>query len=300
MVFKDLVSIRFKELQKEICQKIAICDGFGQFVFEEWNREEGGGGISSQIQDGYLIEKGGVNFSAVEGKLPPAIEKNFGVENVNFFATGVSIVIHPKNPWIPIIHMNIRYFEMDGGRSWFGGGIDLTPHYIVLQDAKFFHEQLKLACDEFDLDYYPQFKNWADNYFYIPHRKETRGVGGIFFDKLEATSEKSIQDLLNFVLKIGNSFIPIYTAILNKYREKPYTQQEKNWQFQRRGRYVEFNLVYDAGTKFGLETNGRTESILMSLPPMATWVGPFIAEKDSLEEFTLNHLKKGHDWLIAE
>ncbi len=297
MDFRYQVSEWFKELQVEICRQLEECDGFGKFNFESWERSEGGGGNSASLLEGMLIEKGGVNFSAVEGVLPKTLEKAFGIVNTHFFATGVSIVMHPINPWIPIIHMNIRYFEMDGGRCWFGGGIDLTPHYIVAEDACFFHKEVKGVCDEFNETFYPRFKKWADDYFFIPHRNETRGVGGIFFDRLEPDEETSVVQYFDFVKRVGKSFFPIYAYFLNKNRAKSYTEVEKHWQLIRRGRYAEFNLIYDAGTKFGLETNGRIESILMSLPPLASWPVDYNLRQGGPEEFTKKNLVKGVNWI---
>ncbi|MBA3705566.1 MAG: coproporphyrinogen III oxidase, partial [Bacteroidetes bacterium] len=196
-----------------------------------------------------------------------------------------------------IIHMNVRYFEMDNGIWWFGGGIDLTPHYVNEEDAKFFHTALKTACDKHNTAYYSKFKKWADDYFFIPHRKETRGIGGIFFDKLTATPETTKEQLFAFVKDIGNSFAPTYTQLMNKNKNKIYSEANKQWQLLRRGRYVEFNLVYDKGTKFGLETNGRIESILMSLPENASWLYNYSPEKNSAEEKTLSFLKKEIEWV---
>jgi len=297
MEFREEVKNWFLTLQDAICNELEQIDGSAQFISEIWNRPEGGGGKSNSITNGRLLEKGGVNFSAVEGALPKSLEKAFGVENVNFFATGVSIVIHPINPHMPIIHMNVRYFEMDGGRSWFGGGIDLTPHYIIREDAHFFHQFLKETCDRYQPEYYPKFKEWADQYFFIKHRNETRGIGGIFFDRMEAGLGRSIQEIFEFVKGVGEAFVPIYKHFLVKYQDRPYSENEKKWQWIRRGRYVEFNLVYDAGTKFGLETNGRIESILMSLPPMASWPSDTQSIIGNPETFTLKHLKKGIDWI---
>ncbi|MCL4114052.1 UNVERIFIED_CONTAM: hypothetical protein GTU68_064866 [Idotea baltica] len=217
-------------------------------------------------------------------------------EGKEFFATGVSIVLHPCNPHMPIIHMNVRYFEM-GTSWWFGGGIDLTPHYVVPSEAKFFHRKLKEVCDASDPSYYPKFKDWADDYFFIRHRMETRGVGGIFFDRLTADLDKSQNQIFDFVLNVGNAFIPIYKHLFLENSDSPYTQKEKQWQLVRRGRYTEFNLVWDRGTKFGLETGGRTESILMSLPPLAKWVYAEEPEEGTPELATLSYLKKGVDWV---
>jgi coproporphyrinogen III oxidase len=218
-------------------------------------------------------------------------------EKVDFFATGVSIVIHPQSPMVPIIHMNVRYFEMSNGVFWFGGGIDLTPHYIVDEDAQWFHQQLKDACDKHNVEYYPKFRTWADDYFFNAHRNETRGIGGIFFDYQKVDETRDKNQLFEFVKSIGEAFAPIYTHYMNKNKDIPYTEREKEFQALRRGRYVEFNLVHDRGTKFGLETNGRTESILMSMPPMAQWVYNYQAEEGSEEERTLSLLKKGMEWV---
>jgi coproporphyrinogen III oxidase len=214
-----------------------------------------------------------------------------------FYATGVSLVIHPLSPMIPIIHMNVRYFEMGDNLKWFGGGIDLTPIYVVEDDARFFHRELKQTCDRFDVAYYPEFKKWADDYFYIKHRNETRGIGGIFFDRLMASSHHSLDQRYDFISAVGETFLPTYSEIVAGNQSKHFTEAQKNWQLLRRGRYVEFNLVYDRGTKFGLESQGRTESILMSLPSLASWTYNYIPEVNSAEQKTLNLLKKGIDWV---
>jgi coproporphyrinogen III oxidase len=198
---------------------------------------------------------------------------------------------------VPIIHMNIRYFEMNTGVKWLGGGIDLTPHYIVKEDAGFFHGQLRKVCDKHHPEYYQRFKKWADDYFYISHRKETRGIGGIFFDRLNSDQNMSFEKNLDFWKEVGETFLPTYSELINRNKNKPFTEKNKEWQLLRRGRYVEFNLVYDKGTKFGLETNGRVESILMSLPKLAGWEYEFKVEKDSEEEKTLSLLKKGLNWI---
>lgn len=301
MITKEQVAYAYKQIQDEICAGLELADGKGKFEEELWTREGGGGGRTRIIQNGNVLEKGGVNFSAVEGKLPDNIKKAFGVNEDDFFATGVSIVIHPNNPWVPIIHMNIRYFEMISGEKelrWFGGGIDLTPHYVIDEDAQFFHKSLKTTCDRFKNDFYPRFKKWADDYFFIKHRNETRGIGGIFYDRLNPESTGlSWDEIFEFSKAVGRTFLPMYTELIARNREKSFTPQQKEWQFQRRSRYVEFNLVYDAGTKFGLETNGRIESILMSLPPQANWVYDFKPQPGTEEEKTLALLKKGIDWI---
>jgi coproporphyrinogen III oxidase len=249
------------------------------------------------MRHGNVIEKGGVNYSEVYGKTPEKILNQFGLDAKEFFATGVSIVLHPENPMVPIIHMNIRYFELSNGKFWFGGGIDLTPHYLDKIDAQFFHTKLKAICDKHDANYYKEFKHWADDYFFIKHRKETRGIGGIFFDHLGEDEDFTKAERLEFVKDIGLSFAPIYTYLMNKNAKLPYGQRQKEWQSLRRGRYVEFNLVYDKGTKFGLETDGRVESILMSLPANAGWEYDYQPLKGSAEAQTLSALKKGINWV---
>ncbi len=301
---RETITTWLKNLQDEICAGLEQADGQSKFQEDLWQREEGGGGRTRIIQNGAVIEKGGVLFSAVEGDAPdflfrekehsaPATEKK---TKPKFFASGVSIVIHPASPMVPIIHMNIRYFEMDGGIRWLGGGIDLTPHYIVAEDAQFFHEALKKTCDTHHPAYYEKFKTWADDYFYITHRKETRGIGGIFFDRLVSEGEMSFEKNLEFWKAVGETFLPVYTELIRRNKNKTFTERHKQWQLLRRGRYVEFNLVYDKGTRFGLETNGRVESILMSLPKLASWEYDFKTEPGSEEEKTLNLLKKGIHW----
>ncbi len=297
MLTKGQISEWFKDLQDSICRAIEQADGKAVFQEDLWTREGGGGGRSRIIQEGKVIEKGGVNFSAVYGETPETILRALKLEKADFFATGVSIVMHPKNPYVPIIHMNVRYFEMTNGIWWFGGGIDLTPHYVEPTDAVFFHETLQAVCDKHQPHYYPKFKAWADDYFYIKHRKETRGIGGIFFDHLADEGSIDKAQRWAFVQEVGNAFAPIYTYYMNKNKNLPYTPKEKEWQFLRRGRYVEFNLVYDKGTKFGLDTDGRTESILMSLPPQANWVYNFQPKPQSKEAETLGWLRKGVDWV---
>ena len=294
------ITTYFQSLQDEICAALSEADG-GTFREDSWDRPGGGGGRARVIR-GNHIEKGGVNFSAVHGDLPPQAAASLHVdpEETGFYATGVSIVLHPRNPHVPIIHMNVRYFELDGGRFWFGGGIDLTPHYVVPEQAAYFHQQLKNTCDRFDEAYYPKFKNWADDYFFIPHRNETRGVGGIFFDRLEPNTEgKDKRTLFDFTAAVGETFVPTYLHLLALNKDLPFTEREADWQKLRRGRYVEFNLVWDRGTKFGLTTNGRTESILMSLPPLAGWEYDFQPEAGSREAETLGALVKGREWLVG-
>lgn len=303
-ITKESITDWLKTLQDTICRSLETEDGLAKFKEENWEREEGGGGRSRVIENGQVIEKGGVMFSAVSGKTPDFLfkEKEHSIsgtspQETTFFATGISIVIHPQSPLVPIIHMNIRYFEMSNGTKWLGGGIDLTPHYIVDEDARFFHKQLKSVCDKHHESYYPKFKTWADDYFFINHRKETRGIGGIFFDRLNQNEFLNFEQNFAFWQDVGRAFAGIYVELMHKNKTKPYTPEQKQWQLLRRGRYVEFNLVYDKGTKFGLETNGRIESILMSLPANASWLYDFKTKQDSEEQNTLNKLKKGINWI---
>ncbi|NEU67180.1 oxygen-dependent coproporphyrinogen oxidase [Spirosoma agri] len=295
---KETITAFFIDLQDRICQSLEGADEVGTFREDAWERPGGGGGRSRTLTNGAVIEKGGVGFSAVHGEATESTLRSLNLtEPAEFYATGVSIVLHPHNPMVPIIHMNVRYFEMSSGQCWFGGGIDLTPHYVVEEDARWFHQTLKSVCDRHDPAYHAKFKPWADDYFYIPHRQETRGIGGIFFDYLKPADAAHKADLFAFVQDVGNTFAPIYTHFMHKNRDLPFGEREKQWQLLRRGRYVEFNLVWDRGTKFGLETNGRTESILMSMPPQANWAYDFRPESGSREEQTLTQLRKGIDWV---
>lgn len=298
MTNKEHVANSYQTIQDEICVALEQADAQARFEGEIWKRDGGGGGRTRIIQNGAVIERGGVNFSAVYGKLPEAVKKAFKVEEENFYATGISIVIHPHNPWVPIIHMNIRYFELNEETRWFGGGIDLTPHYVVMDDAKFFHGELKKICDQYNLSFYSRFKKWADDYFFIKHRQETRGIGGIFYDRLQPmNTDLTYTEILNFSIQLGKSFAPIYTELITRNNNKAFTKENKDWQLMRRSRYVEFNLVYDSGTKFGLETNGRIESILMSLPPEAKWSYNYKPTLGTPEAETLDLLKKGINWI---
>lgn len=293
---KEDIAAEFKRIQESICAQIAEVDGKANFQSDVWKRGEGGGGDTRILQDGDVWEKAGVNFSQVHGPVSEKMMHSFKFPEGDFFATGVSIVMHPRNPYIPIIHMNIRYFELDAENWWFGGGIDLTPIYVEEEEAQLFHQQLKATCDKHDVGFYPKYKAWADDYFFIPHRGETRGIGGIFFDRLSCpASEKG--RLFDFVKDVGQLFAPLYTQIVQRKRNRIYNQENKNWQSIRRSRYVEFNLIYDKGTRFGLESGGRTESILMSLPPMAEWHYNYAPQANSEELRTLQLLKKGKAWI---
>lgn len=298
MITKEQIAADYQQIQDEICAGLEQLDGLAKFQEELWNRDGGGGGRTRVIQHGHVLEKGGVNFSAVEGKLPEAVKNAFQVDEEDFFATGVSIVIHPNHPWVPIIHMNIRYFEMSDKVRWFGGGIDLTPHYVIEEDARYFHQALKNVCDQYEASFYQKFKSWADDYFYIKHRQETRGIGGVFYDRLNPeTAGLTWESIFEFSKALARTFVPVYSKLVNRNRHKVFSPEEKEWQYQRRSRYAEFNLVYDAGTKFGLETNGRIESILMSLPPQANWAYNSQPADGSAEAQTLSLLKKGLNWV---
>lgn len=296
---RNEIADSYRDIQSLICEQIEKTDGKGSFHKDAWQREGGGGGLTRVMSEGEILEKAGVNFSAVEGAITPAMAKMPGMDGNWFFATGVSIVMHPHSPHVPIIHMNIRYFETDSGNYWFGGGIDLTPHYVVEDQAEYFHKSLKNVCDQYDSKWYPDFKKRADDYFFIPHRNETRGIGGIFYDHLSEDSQHSKADIHQFSLSVGRLFPKVYSELIDQNRRKSFTDSEKEWQKLRRGRYVEFNLVYDRGTRFGLLSNGRTESILMSLPKEANWYYDFQTKSGSAEEKTLKLLRKEIDWVKA-
>ncbi|KAG8625584.1 hypothetical protein KVT40_005985 [Elsinoe batatas] len=299
-----------KSKQEEIVNAISAVDGT-KFQIDRWDRPNGGGGITCVLQDGNVFEKAGVNTSIVYGSLPrAAIQKmrvnhkalDPDVESLEFFAAGLSLVLHPKNPMCPTVHLNYRYFETmhsDGSPNawWFGGGTDLTPTYLFDEDVIHFHRTIKDACDKHDKDYYSRFKKWCDDYFFVKHRNESRGVGGIFFDDLDE-QEKDQESLFSFVQECADAFLPSYLPILDKRKDMPYTEKEREWQQLRRGRYVEFNLVHDRGTSFGLNTPGaRIESILMSLPLTARWEYMHAPEKGSREERILSVLRKPAEWV---
>ncbi len=295
---KKEIEAWLRDFQDRLCKALEVCDGAATFQEDAWQHETGGGGRSRIIQNGGIFEKGGVNFSAVSGEMPAAAATKLLMPDPRYFATGVSVVLHPQNPMVPIIHMNVRYLEAGNGEAWFGGGIDLTPIYLNADQARFFHEQLQSVCNQHHPAFYPRFKQWADDYFYLPHRQETRGVGGIFFDRLTAAQEElTLEQLFAFVQAVAEVFAPTYTTIVDQNRYLPYTEKQREWQLLRRGRYVEFNLVHDRGTRFGLETGGRVESILMSLPTYASWKYNYKPEPGSPEENTQNSLKKNIDWL---
>ncbi len=299
---KDKFYYYIQKLQDSITSKLEELDGTAKFQQDLWEREEGGGGRTRVIENGTVFEKGGVNISKVHGPLPKSMQNYFGVEDVDFFACGLSLVIHPKSPMVPTVHANWRYFEMydkEGNivDQWFGGGQDLTPYYLFDEDATHFHAVCKKACDAHKPEFYPAYKKKCDDYFWNTHRNEARGVGGLFFDYCKATEETSMEDWYNFVTEVGDSFLEAYAPIVEKRKDLPYSQEHRDWQEIRRGRYVEFNLVHDKGTLFGLKTNGRIESILMSLPPHVQWRYDHHPEKGSVEEKLIEVLQSPKDWV---
>jgi coproporphyrinogen III oxidase len=294
---REQVTSFMQDLQDEICRGLEQADGLSVFSEDKWNHHSGGGGRSRVISQGAVFEKGGVNFSAVEGKLPSFLGPHITPGAAHFFATGVSIVIHPNSPLVPIIHANVRYFESDAGDCWFGGGIDLTPVFVVDHQARHFHRTLKATCDRFEDGAYARYRDAADHYFFIPHRNETRGIGGIFYDYLKPDQPHSREKLFDFTREVGRTFLPAYLPIVEEQKKLEWTGDQKKWQLIRRGRYVEFNLVYDKGTRFGLETGGRTESILMSLPEHASWIYNHRPAPGSEEERSLGLFRKGVNWV---
>lgn len=302
MSIKDQFEKHIFKLQDKICFELEKLDSKSNFVEDKWQREEGGGGRTRIISNGDVFEKGGVNVSVVHGELPQLFKEKFNSKEATFYACGISLVIHPYSPKIPTVHANWRYFEMYDENnqlktSWFGGGSDLTPYYLDKDDAKHFHTVNKKACDKHDPNYYLKFKKACDQYFYNSHRKESRGIGGIFFDYMKADEKHSMQDHLDFAICSSNSFLDAYTPIVKKHQDKPFNSEQKIWQEIRRGRYVEFNLLHDRGTLFGIKTNGRTESILMSLPSTVRWEYNHQPNQGSEEEKLLEILKKPIDWV---
>ena len=299
---KDKFYKYIQELQDKITSKLEEVDGSATFREDLWSRPEGGGGRTRVIENGAVFEKGGVNISKVHGPLAPAMQKHFGVGDVDFFACGLSLVLHPKNPMAPTVHANWRYFEMYDKQgkmvdAWFGGGQDLTPYYLFEEDAVHFHRTCREVCDRHDPDFYPDFRKKCDAYFWNTHREEARGVGGLFFDYCRPSDKRSLEDWYNFVADVGKSFLEAYIPIIEKRKDLDYSSEERNWQEIRRGRYVEFNLVHDKGTLFGLKTNGRIESILMSLPPHVQWVYDHHPEPGSAEAKLLEVLRQPRMWV---
>ena len=291
------------DLQDRICNELAAADGGAEFVEDSWDRPEGGGGRSRVITNGAVFEKGGVNFSHVHGNQMPASATAHRPElqGRNFEAMGVSLVMHPKNPKVPTSHANVRFFiaEKEGEEPvwWFGGGFDLTPYYGNEEDCVFWHQVAKDACDPFGEDVYPRYKKWCDDYFFLKHRGEPRGIGGLFFDDL---NELGFDQSFALMQSIGNAYTKAYVPIVERRRDESYGEAERDFQLHRRGRYVEFNLVFDRGTLFGLQTGGRTESILMSLPPEVRWDYNWAPEPGTEEERLTDFYLQSRDWLGLE
>ncbi|MBD2206489.1 oxygen-dependent coproporphyrinogen oxidase [Calothrix sp. FACHB-1219] len=318
---KQRVSRFMQQLQDEITQALTKLDGVASFHEDSWQRPEGGGGRSRVLRDGAIFEQAGVNFSEVWGShLPPSIlTQRPEAAGHGFYATGTSLVLHPRNPYVPTVHLNYRYFEA-GPVWWFGGGADLTPYYPFAEDAQHFHQTLKQACDRHHSEYYQVFKRWCDEYFYLKHRGETRGIGGLFLDyqdgqgtiyhgpdpngeaakysnQVGALPQRTWEEIFALVQDCGRAFLPAYLPIVERRHQTEYGDRERNFQLYRRGRYVEFNLVYDRGTIFGLQTNGRTESILMSLPPLVRWEYGYQPEANTPEAELYETFLKPQDWI---
>jgi coproporphyrinogen III oxidase len=297
---KQAVKNYLLQLQDKICAALQDEDGSGKFIEDSWQREEGGGGRSRVMENGGVIEKGGVNFSHVFGNKMPASATAHRPELAgrSFEAMGVSLVIHPHNPYVPTSHANVRFFiaEKEGAEPvwWFGGGYDLTPYYGNEEDCKHWHGTAKNACDPLGQDIYPTFKKWCDDYFYLKHRNEARGVGGLFFDDY---NRESFDHSFALMRAVGDSYIKAYQPIVAARKNTAYGEHERNFQLYRRGRYVEFNLVYDRGTLFGLQTGGRTESILMSLPPLVKWQYNWQPEVDSPEAKLYTDFLPAREWI---
>lgn len=299
---KHAVKDYLLNLQDSICSELEAEDGGAVFVEDGWERAEGGGGRSRVLTDGAVIEKGGVNFSHVHGTQMPASATAHRPELAgrSFEAMGVSLVIHPSNPYVPTSHANVRFFiaEKPGADPvwWFGGGYDLTPYYGNREDCQHWHQTAADACAPFGEDHYPRFKKWCDDYFYLKHRDEPRGVGGLFFDDY---NEQDFEQCFAFMRAVGDSYVPAYRPIVAKRKDIEFGERERQFQLYRRGRYVEFNLVYDRGTLFGLQTGGRTESILMSLPPLVRWEYDWQPEPGTPEADLYETYLKHQDWIAS-
>ena len=292
----------FKTLQAHICDALESIDGKACFRSDEWSRadisgQKGGGGVTRILAGGAVFEKAGVNFSQVQGTMSADFAAKLGAsrEEVPFFATGVSLVIHPFSPMVPTTHANWRFLQL-GEKQWFGGGADLTPYYIEDEDATHFHATMKNVCDKYSPDYYPRFKKWCDEYFYLPHRQETRGIGGLFFDYIGRDDGADLETFFPFVRDLGFAFTEQYLPIVARRKDTAFTEEQKKFQLLRRGRYVEFNLLYDRGTHFGLQTNGRIESILMSLPAVVHWDYCPEVRPGSREEYLIKTLQAPREW----
>ncbi len=306
--FLDLARSHVESVQDEICSSLEAIDGASRFREDRWERPEGGGGRSRVLEGGAVIEKGGVNVSTVWGDLSSEFARRLPGHGGSFFATGVSLVIHPRNPYAPTVHANFRCLQR-GDRLWFGGGGDLTPYYPFAEDCVEFHRVWKEVCDRHHPQFHTDFKAWCDRYFHLPHRGEPRGVGGIFFDYLRPVDDQEMDgrsgldldmnSIFSFWKDASLAFLPSFLPILRRRSDTPYGERERQWQLFRRGRYVEFNLLYDRGTVFGLQTGGRVESILMSLPPMCCWPYNHHPAPGS-PEARLAHFHKVRDWANAD
>ncbi len=303
MSIKESFTNWIHDTQDRICKALESADGKSGFREDNWERDGGGGGRSRVIEKGNIFEKGGVNTSTVNGELPDIIRKRFGVTQGRFHACGISLVLHPESPMIPTVHANFRYFELyekEGGDpvdAWFGGGADLTPYYLYEEDARHFHQAYKAACDRFHPELYHQFKKECDRYFFNRHRGEARGIGGIFFDYLRSGKEQNLEFWHEMTTSCGDAFLSSYLPIVERRMEEPWGDVERYFQELRRGRYVEFNLIHDRGTLFGLKTGGRIESILMSLPPRVRWDYDNQPEPETREAALLDVLKNPRDWI---
>jgi coproporphyrinogen III oxidase len=304
--FREEFIVFIYQLQDQICQELEQIDGLAHFSKDAWDRNpggRGGGGLTRVLSKGHLFEKAGVNTSVVYGTITDNMRAQLNIEGDQWFACGISIVIHPLNPFIPTVHANWRYFELYNQEDqvldrWFGGGADLTPYYLYEEDAKHFHQCFKQVMDPFGTELYPQFKKSCDDYFCNKHRfNERRGVGGIFFDQMRPDEKKSAAQLSQFQQAMGNVFLKAYLPIVNKRKHLEFGEREIGWQEIRRGRYVEFNLIHDKGTIFGLRTNGRTESILMSLPPRARWEYDYSPEPGTEEDKLMQVCLRPRDWV---
>ena len=299
---KSQFTTYIKALQNRITTALAQEDGLALFREDKWQREGGGGGRTRVIENGNVFEKGGVNISEVFGSLPESMQNQLGVSHTDFFACGISLVLHPKNPMVPTVHANFRYFELyDDDKNivdqWFGGGLDLTPYYLFEEDATHFHGVCKAACDAHDASFYADYKKKCDAYFWNHHRDEARGIGGLFFDYCRPNEVHDLASWYAFITQMGDAFLDAYLPIVQKRKILPYTDEQRQWQEIRRGRYVEFNLVHDKGTLFGLKTKGRIESILMSLPPTVQWAYDVQPEENSEEAKLITVLKNPITWV---
>jgi coproporphyrinogen III oxidase len=303
MNFKENWIEYIESLQNRICTALEACDGKAKFIEDQWQRPEGGGGKTRVISDGTVFEKGGVNTSVVFGNVSEAMKTQLKIDGDTWFACGLSLVLHPVNPFVPTVHCNYRMFELYNEKDevidrWFGGGTDLTPYYLFEEDARHFHQTYKNVCDKFDVSFYPTFKRNCDDYFVNTHRNnERRGIGGIFYDYQKPSEDKDVNFWMNFSKTCGDAFLPAYLPLVEKSKNSSFTAAQKHWQEIRRGRYVEFNLIHDRGTLFGLKTNGRTESILMSLPPTVRFEYNYQAEKGSEEEKLVQVCLNPKEWV---